>query len=61
MTHALGIVNFLFDSSQDPHISSKDLYQWFGVSASTGQAKSKLVQDTLGTHQMDPDWCLLVC
>ena len=59
VTHALGMVNFLFDSSQDPYVSSKDLYQWFGVSASTGQAKSKLVRDILGMHQMDPDWCLL--
>ncbi|MCY7285407.1 MAG: plasmid pRiA4b ORF-3 family protein [Cyanobacteria bacterium CAN_BIN43] len=58
VSHALGMINFLFDSSQDPHVSSKDLYQWFGVSASTGQAKSKLVRDTLRMHQMDPDWCL---
>ncbi len=58
VTHALGMVNFLFDSSQDPHISSKDLYRWFSVSASSGQAKSKLVRDILGMHQMDPDWCL---
>jgi hypothetical protein len=58
VTHAIGMVNFLFDSSQAPHVSSKDLYQWFGVSASSGQAKSKLVRDILGMHQMDPDWCL---
>ena len=39
-------------------MSAKDLYSAFGVSASTGGAKSKLVRDTLGMHQMDPDWCL---
>lgn len=58
ITHAIGMVNFLFDSSQNPHISAGELYQWFGVSASTGQAKSKLVRDTLKMHQFDPDWCL---
>ncbi|EKV02013.1 Plasmid pRiA4b ORF-3-like protein [Leptolyngbya sp. PCC 7375] len=58
ITHAIGMVNFLFDPSQDPHISAKDLYKAFGVSSSTGQAKSKLVRDTLNTHQMDPNWCL---
>ena len=58
ITHAIGMVNFLSDPSQDPHMSAKDLYSAFGVSASTGGAKSKLVRDTLGMHQMDPDWCL---
>jgi hypothetical protein len=58
ITHAIGMVNFLFDSSQDPHIGAKDLYQWFGVSPSTGQSKSKQVRDTLDMHQMDPNWCL---
>ncbi|MBX2863366.1 MAG: plasmid pRiA4b ORF-3 family protein [Leptolyngbyaceae cyanobacterium MAG.088] len=58
ITHAIGMVNFLFDPSQDPHISAKELYKAFGVSSSTGQAKSKLVRDILNTHQMDPDWCL---
>jgi Domain of unknown function (DUF6398) len=58
ITHALGRVNFLFDSSQSPHISANELYQWFGISASTGQAKSKLMRDTLKMQQFDPDWCL---
>jgi len=58
ITHAIGMVNFLFDSSQTPHISAGDLYQAFGISSSTGQAKSKLVRDTLKMHQLDPDWCL---
>jgi hypothetical protein len=58
ISHAIGMVNFLFDSSQNPHISASELYQWFGVSASSGQAKSKLVRDTLNMHQLDRDWCL---
>jgi Domain of unknown function (DUF6398)/Plasmid pRiA4b ORF-3-like protein len=58
ITHAIGMVNFLFDRSQSPHVSSKDLYQWFGVAESTGQGKSKQVRDTLKMRQFDPDWCL---
>ncbi|TVQ17807.1 MAG: plasmid pRiA4b ORF-3 family protein [Leptolyngbya sp. DLM2.Bin15] len=58
ITHALGMVNFLFDPSQTPHVTSAQLYQWFGISSSTGQSKSKLVRDKLDMHQIDPDWCL---
>jgi hypothetical protein len=58
ITHAIGMVNFLFDSSQKPHVSAKEIYDWFGVSSSTGQSKSKQVRDILNTRQMDPDWCL---
>lgn len=58
ITHALGMVNFLFDSSQDPHLSAGELYEIFGVSASTGQAKSKKVRDTLKMSQLDPHWSL---
>ena len=57
-SHAIGMVNFLFDSTQVPHISAKELYKWFGVSASTGQAKSKQIRDLLKMHQMDPGWYL---
>lgn len=58
ITHAIGMVNFLFDSSQTPHISANELYQGFGVASSTGQGKSKLVRDTLKMRQFDPNWCL---
>ncbi len=58
ITHAIGTVNFLYDSSQVPHISVKELYKWFGVSASTGHSKSKTVRDTLKMYQLDPVWCL---
>lgn len=41
VTHALGMVNFLFDKNQAPHIRASELYKAFGVSQSTGQGKSK--------------------
>lgn len=58
ITHAIGIVNFLFDKSQTPHINSIELYKKFGVGQSTGQGKSKLVRDMLGMNQFDPNWML---
>ena len=56
--YALGFVNFLFDKSQKPYISAADLYGNFGVGKSTGSARSKVVRDTLGMRQLDPNWCL---
>lgn len=56
--HAIGMVNFLFDSSQTPHITSSQIWEYFGISASTMQAKSKQIRDLLNMHQMDPDWSI---
>lgn len=58
IAHALGMINFLFDSSQTPHVRAAELYAYFGVSQSAGQAKSKQVRDTLKMWPMDPDWTL---
>ena len=58
IVHALGMVNFLFDPSQTPHMSASEIYQQFGVSQSTGSAKSKQVRDAMDMYQMDPKWCI---
>lgn len=58
ITHAVGMVNFLFDKSQTPYIGASDLYKQFGVGESTGQGKSKLVRDILKMNQLDPNWSL---
>ena len=58
ITHAIGMVNFLFDPAMTPHISASKLYEWFGVASSTGQGKSKIVRDLLDMSLMDTDWCL---
>src|SRR5215472_16529766 len=54
--HALGMVNFLFDSSQTPHIAARGIWEYFGLSSSTMQAKSKQIRDLMGMYPMDPDW-----
>src|SRR5438876_5593819 len=52
----LRMVNFLFDSSQTPHISASQIWEYFELSSSTMQAKSKQIRDLLGMYPMDPDW-----
>ncbi len=56
--HALGMVNFLFDSSQKPYVSASQIWSYFGLSSSTMQGKSKQIRDLLGMYQFDPDWTL---
>lgn len=58
VTHAIGTVNFVFDRTQNPHVKSGEIYDYFGVASSTGQGKSKQVRDLLDTGQMDPNWSL---
>ena len=52
----LRMVNFLFDSSQTPHIAASQIWEYFDLSSSTMQAKSKQIRDLMGMDPMDPDW-----
>lgn len=56
--HAIGTVNFLFDASQTPHVTSGQIRDYFNLSSSTMQAKSKQIRDLLDMYQMDPNWTL---
>lgn len=56
--HAVGMVNFLFDTSQTPHVASSQIASYFGLGMSTMQTKSKQIRDLLHMYQMDPDWTL---
>lgn len=58
IVYALGTINFLFDKSQEPYMNASHLCNAFGLSASTGAAKSKAVRDVLKMTQFDPNWCL---
>lgn len=58
IVYALGFVNFLFDKSQEPHLSADQLCAAFGVSKGTGSAQSKKVRDILNMFQLDPNWSL---
>ena len=58
MIHALGMVNFLFDPDQSPHLTAQQVYEGFGVSAATGGRKSRAVRDALEMRPLDPEWTL---
>lgn len=56
--HALGMVNFLFDSAQTPHVRSEELSAFCGVAQSSMAAKSKLIREMFDMMPLDPKWCL---
>ena len=58
MVHAIGMVNFLFDRSQKPYLSSGDLCASFGLAQSTVSNKSKQIRDLLKISQFDANWTL---
>ena len=58
IVYAIGRVNFLFDASQTPHVRADELCALFGVSASTGSAKSTLIFKLMDLMQFDPRWTL---
>jgi hypothetical protein len=47
VVYALGQVNFLFDSSSEPHLTADELSAAFGVAKSTMSSKAKQVRDLL--------------
>ena len=56
IVYALGTVNFLFDKSQEPHMSADELCAAFDVKKSSGTNKARVVRDALDMSQMDPNW-----
>jgi hypothetical protein len=58
IVYALGQVNFLFDSSQDPHIPAAELCALFGVATSTGSNKAKTVRDAAKLSWYNSEWML---
>lgn len=58
IVYALGRVNFLFDRSQEPHMSAGELCEKIGVSQSTASNKSREIWDRLDLIQLHPEWCL---
>jgi hypothetical protein len=54
----LGRVNFLFDRSQTPHVSARELCSHFGVGQSIASEKVKRIQESLKIDVFDPCWTL---
>jgi len=58
IVYTIGSVNFLFDSSQSPHMSAEQLCAEFGVNQHTAANKSATIRKMFGMMQFDPHWCL---
>ncbi len=58
IVYALGQVNFLFDRSQTPYVSSQELAALFDVSVQTAGGKAKAVRDMLNIRWFDWQWML---
>jgi hypothetical protein len=58
IVRTIGWVNFVGDKPQSPHMKLTAIDEAFGVSTSTGQAKSMEIRKMLKLVQLDPDWCL---
>jgi hypothetical protein len=58
IVYTIGSINFLFDRSQTPHLSARDLCALFGVSLSTGSARATEIRKMFRMGFYDPEWCL---
>ncbi|MEK9138442.1 MAG: DUF6398 domain-containing protein [Bacteroidota bacterium] len=58
ITYSVGVVNFLFDRTQTPHMRAAELCKLFDVSPSTGAAKSREIMVLLDIGPLEPRWCL---
>lgn len=56
--HAIGSENNLFDSKTQPYIKAFELYKEFGISSSTGSAKSKEIKKLLDLDADNSRWKL---
>jgi hypothetical protein len=54
----IGWVNFLDDSSREPHMKLTAIDKAFGVAESTGQGKLKAIRTMLKIRQFDHRWTL---
>ena len=58
IVRTIGLVNFLDDRSQNPHMKLTAIDKVFGVGESTGQGKSKLIRNLLKIRRFDHEWTL---
>jgi len=56
--YTIGRVNFLFDKSQTPHLSAKELCERMEMSQGTASGKSTQIMNMLRINQLHPEWTL---
>ena len=58
IVRTIGWVNYLDDSTTEPHMKLTAIDKAFGVGESTGQGKSKAIRTMLKIRTFDPEWTL---
>lgn len=53
--YAAGQINFLFDPTQTPHLTAKQLAEWFGVVQTTMASKAGLINRALNIGIFEPE------
>lgn len=56
--YSIGSINFLFDKSQKPYLTSADIASEFNISRSTMTNKAREVKKMLNMDQFNHHWCL---
>jgi hypothetical protein len=54
--HAIGAINFLFDKSFEPYLSTEDLCNYFGTNKSATSDKSKRIREKLNINLWDSEF-----
>ncbi|MEO6062549.1 MAG: DUF6398 domain-containing protein [Thermoflexales bacterium] len=58
ITHAVGTVNFVFDRSKKPYVSSAQLSASYRVNQNTTSTRSKAIRTALKMRQFSMEWTL---
>lgn len=56
IVHAIGSINFLFDRSFEPYVSSKDMCNFFGTVQKTISHKAKYIRDMFKMRYYDKEF-----
>jgi len=56
VVYAVGAVNFLFDRSFSPYVTSDEICEYFGTKKSTTRQKSKIIQDMFKMTYYDKEF-----
>jgi hypothetical protein len=58
IVYTIGMINFLFDKSFKPYISSNEIHEYFDTKSSTVSAKSRLLRDMLKLSRFDDEFSI---
>jgi hypothetical protein len=56
VVYAVGSINFLFDKSFEPYMTSEQISEYFGTKNSTVSSKAKLIKDMFDMWHFSPEF-----